>query len=110
MLYKTSGYIFCFCFVLFCFVLFCFVLFCFVLFCFVLFCLFVCLHLFSLHLFVPVFLLFMEMRVRWRGYLVKKDPARKGALHERRQILSKVYNYSYYICKALVVKIKTSVL
>ena len=27
-------------------------------------------------LYIPVFLLFMEMRVLWRGYLVKNDPVR----------------------------------
>lgn len=40
------------------------------------------LFLFLLHLLVPVFLLFMEMRVRWRGYFVKKDPARVYCMRE----------------------------
>ena len=95
MLYKTSRYIFiistCLHFVLFIpiFVTFVYTYFC-----------YICLHLFLLHLFIPIFVTFVctcvplvygdESPVTW--VLGEKRPC-KSALHERRQILSKVYSY-----------------
>ena len=53
---------------------------------------------FIAHLLVPVFLLFMEMRVRWRGYFVKKDPARVYCMREG------FCQIVYRIWEALVIK------